>query len=447
VKNIDALIDTVVAIPSGPRLQQGEQPAKDKSGSGLFCKAVSDLADRGKSLDDIERLMREGKHRRYHNTSAARYDREGRLRQEIERVLDKPRKRGAVQPSGGDNGLTSVRASEVKIKKVEWLWRDRFAIGKIGVIAGMPDQGKSQILLDMAARVSKGGEWPDGAPAISRNVVLLTAEDDHDDTVVPRLIAAGADLDRVVLIRMSRDGDGVERMVSLTEDLQRLEHKIAEVGNVGMLGIDPLTAYLGVKKMDSYRTTDVRGVLAPFATMAARMKFAAICVLHFNKNTSGANALHRVSDSAAFVAAPRHVYVAVPEAGSDRKLLLSAKNNLSPHGHGGLAYELAGKTIQGGVQTSHVVWGEGVDTSADDALAALKNATGRPSTEREQAKAFLSEVLSDGPVEARRIEQMAEARAITLITLKRAADDLGVAKSGAKGRAGVSLWSLPDADE
>src|SRR5262249_20071286 len=151
--------------------------------------------------------------------------------------------------------LVTVCAGDVKPKRIKWFWQDRFARGKVGAVGGHPDEGKSLILAYMIARATRGDSWPcnEGRAPIG-NVVLLTAEDDLDDTVIPRLIAAGADRNRVYIIHMVKKADGGSRTFSLLTDLEMLERKIAEIGNVVFVGIDPLTAYFGVGKIDAYRT-------------------------------------------------------------------------------------------------------------------------------------------------------------------------------------------------
>src|SRR5262249_20400980 len=153
----------------------------------------------------------------------------------------------------------------------EWFWPNRFARRKVGVLGGHPDEGKSLILADMIARATRGDSWPcnEGVAPIG-NVVLLTAEDDLDDTVIPRLIAAGADLSRVHVIQMVKQAGGGSRTFSLLTDLEILERKVVEIGNVVFVGFDPLSAYLGVGKMDAYRTTDVRGLMTPLAALAQK---------------------------------------------------------------------------------------------------------------------------------------------------------------------------------
>ena len=153
-----------------------------------------------------------------------------------------------------DNGvaLQSVRASEVVMRAVEWLWQGRFALGKLGLICGLPDEGKSTLLSYIAARITGPDRfsWPENEGVAPRGkVIMLTGEDDAADTLVPRLKAAGADLDSVEIINMVRDrnqaGLPCERMFSLVDDLNLLRRKVEELGDVRAIEIDPVSAYLG----------------------------------------------------------------------------------------------------------------------------------------------------------------------------------------------------------
>jgi hypothetical protein len=116
------------------------------------------------------------------------------------------------------------------------------------------------------------------------NVVLLTAEDDPRDTVVPRLAAAGADLGCVEFVQMVHEA-GNDRMFSLVTDLDLLRQKVLSFGSVKQIQIDPITAYLGVKQMDSFRTTDVRAVLGPVTDLASELMVSIVGIMHFNKKT------------------------------------------------------------------------------------------------------------------------------------------------------------------
>jgi hypothetical protein len=125
-----------------------------------------------------------------------------------------------------------------------WFWPFRFAVGALGLIAGLPDKGKGLISADIIARCTKGGEWPcKEGTAPKGNVIWFTAEDSIENTIRPRLAAAGADLDKVEIVGMAANPDGSERMFNLATDLPLLKQKIEEVGNVGLVIIDPVSAY------------------------------------------------------------------------------------------------------------------------------------------------------------------------------------------------------------
>jgi hypothetical protein len=359
----------------------------------------------------------------------------------------------AEEDAGADNTprsdtLKSARASSFELTAIQWLWPNRFALGKLAILGGLPDQGKGQILADMAARVTRGDEWPcEEGRAPQGNVILLTAEDDPNDTVVPRLIAAGADLDRIEIVQMVGNGDK-DRMFSLMTDLALLGEKITEVGNVKLIQIDPMSAYLGVGKIDSYRTTDVRAVLAPVVNLAAEQKVAIVGIMHFNKKTDVTNAMLRISDSLAYVATARHCYVVVDDAENQRKLLVKAKNNLAPDGKS-LAYTFGlrevGKDRQTGqtIHAPHVLWWpEHVDVTATEAMEAAASATAQSPGARDTAKQFLSDMLRAGPKLKRDIEEAAEANMISERTLRRAKDELHVV-ARKEGMNGPWLWELP----
>lgn len=141
--------------------------------------------------------------------------------------------------------------------------------------------------------ITTAGLWPCGeGRAPKGKVLLLTAEDDLNDTVVPRLLAAGADLSQVEIVQMVLPtGSKQQRMFSLITDLDMLRRKIAKIGDVRMVLIDPITAYMGVKQIDSFRIGDVRSVLGPVVAMAAELQIAFLGIMHFNKKTDVTNSL------------------------------------------------------------------------------------------------------------------------------------------------------------
>jgi putative DNA primase/helicase len=353
--------------------------------------------------------------------------------------------------------LNSARASSFQMKAIDWLWPGRYALGKLGLLVGLPDEGKGQIFADMAARVTRAWQWPcNEGRAPKGNVLLLTAEDDPSDTVVPRLVAAGADLDRVEIVKMVRARNN-ERMFSLVTDLDLLRKKIVEVGDVKLIQIDPITAYLGRDKIDAYRTTDVRAVLGPLVELAAEFNVAIVGIMHFNKKVDVDNALLRVSDSLAFGATARHVYAVVNDQENKRKLFVKAKNNLSAIGSKALAYRFASRDVGVDSETGktifapHVLWDDKhVEMTATEAMQSATKS--KSSFARDTAKKFLTDILGNGPVLKTEIEEAADAHGIAERTLFRAKDDLKVIAEKQKGspkkngrkKAGQWFWRLPE---
>ena len=145
----------------------------------------------------------------------------------------------------------------------------------------------------------------DSAPRGS--VIILSAEDGAEDTLIPRLIAAGADRSKIHLIEaVKEEDDKGRRTFNLQTDLQLLEERIAQLGDVQAVIIDPASAYMG-RRVDSHNDQAVRTVLAPVAEMASRLGVAIISIMHFNKGNGqvGTKVMHRFMASVAFVAAAR----------------------------------------------------------------------------------------------------------------------------------------------
>jgi DNA polymerase bacteriophage-type len=353
--------------------------------------------------------------------------------------------------------LESVRADEIPMRAICWLWDRRFAIGKIGIIAGLPDEGKGQILCYIAARITRALEWPNGeGRAALGSVIILSAEEDPGDSLAPRLAAAGADLSRVHFVGMVRDrdektGQQRRRMFDLVSDLEKLRRKIAEVGNVAAVLIDPISAYLGIGKVDSYRDTDVRSALGPLKDLAEEMRTAIITVMHFNKKVDITNALLRVSNSMAFVGLPRHAYGVIADAENGRKLFVRAKNNDAAEADNQtLAYHFDVRQVGtdpgsgAPIRAPFIVWEPGyVDVTASEAMQAASE--NKSPGERDNAKNLLRALLSgDREVPVEEIKDAAEGHGIAWRTLRRAADDLKVIvdkdRTTPKGK---WFWQLP----
>jgi putative DNA primase/helicase len=341
----------------------------------------------------------------------------------------------ATTTPGKEAVLQTICAADVTIRGFDWLWPNRFAIRKIGLIAGLPDEGKGQLLCYIAAQTTQtpGGEWPcNEGHAVTGNVIILSAEDDASDTLVPRLIAAGADLKRVHIIKMVRDRDS-ERMFNLASDLELLRKKIIEIGNVVLVEIDPISAYFGVGKVDSFRTTDVRAVLGPLVDLAEKQDVAILGIMHFNKKVDITNVLLRISDSLAFGAAARHVFGVIDDAANERKLVVRGKNNQAARkDNQTLSYRFGAREVGIDPKTNKPIWApfiiwdnQYVDVTAIEAMQAASDNKAAPAA-RDEAKKFLQDQLACGPLPVKEIEDAAKGHGIGWRTVERAKRDLKI---------------------
>lgn len=262
---------------------------------------------------------------------------------------------------------------------------------------------------------------------------------------MPRLMAVGANLDRVHLVSavLQEDGKG-RRTFNLQADLDLLEEEIRKIGDVALIIIDPISSYMG--KTDSHKNAEVRGALEPLSEMAARLNVAILSITHFSKSGSGnsSKALHRFIGSIAFPGAPRAAFAVIEDTENEgRVLFLPVKNNMVSKPQG-LAYRLVQVFVdeQEGILASHIVWdNEPVSTSADEALRASEDQGNRSAAA--EAEDFLRDKLTDGlKVPAKEAEEHANALGIAPRTLKRARKKLGVVAEKAGVKEGWT-WHLP----
>ena len=334
--------------------------------------------------------------------------------------------------------LDNVIASQVEMKPVEWVWRNRLARGKLTLITGDPEMGKSMIGFDIIARLTRGSTWPDGEKAQMGKAVILSAEDAEDDTIVPRLIAAGANLDQIKIIKGMTDTSGKKRSFNLQHDLQDLANEL--VDDVVCMMIDPITAYMG-DGVDSHRTSDVRAVLSGLDKFAKDHKVAVLGITHPTKAMQH-KAMNAFTGSLAYVAASRLAFIALEDTELERKLFLPVKNNIGLRASG-LGYRIIGVTLSNGLETAHVDWdGEPVSISADKALREL-NEEGKKPHASELAEEFIKGFLKDGPKTVNEMNEAAKGlKQFSPRTLARARKKLGI-EPEKEGMFGPWLVRLP----
>jgi hypothetical protein len=344
-----------------------------------------------------------------------------------------------AQPAAKDSGLKVVCMADVEAKPIDWLWPEKFALGKVSMIAGDPGLGKSLITIALASAVSTGARWPvGGGDAPLGSVIMLSDEDAVADTIRPRLDAAGADCGNVHAVTMAweinDDGSAAERSFSLAKDVMRLAEVVESLPNCVLITIDPITAYLG--GVDGHKNAEVRALLSPLSDLAECYNVAVIVVTHFNKGS--ANAVYRATGSLAFVAAARSVQAVTKDPDDpQRRLMLPIKNNLGVDSSGA-AYRV--ETAENGAPV--VMW-EPEPVEDIDIDAALNARSSGYRSERQDAADWLASELRSGPVPSKELFQRAKAAGHSRSTLKRAKKEMNVV-ARKTGENGAWEWRLPN---
>ncbi|MBA7528324.1 hypothetical protein ES705_20507 [subsurface metagenome] len=272
--------------------------------------------------------------------------------------LDRIDKTPAFVPKETGSRIIVKRLSDVEPVPVQWLWFPRFALGKVSLLVGNPGVGKSFMSLDMAARISTGALWPDNDNlpddanrAQKGSCLLLTAEDGLADTVRPRLDKMEADCSRVFAIQgsfwesekessdfPSEDETCRPDFFNLLRDVDLLENKVKQLGDVKLIIIDPLDAYYGTRA-DTHQNALVRAVLGSLAELAERQCVCIIGISHLRKSSADL-AMYRVMGSIGQIAHARTAWVIQPDKeNKDRRRLLCLKNNLCRE-QPGLAFQI-----------------------------------------------------------------------------------------------------------
>jgi putative DNA primase/helicase len=342
-----------------------------------------------------------------------------RVADAIRKWLTLPKKKD--QPSPESLQLIMDRADTIITKPVVWLVPDMFAIGKTSMIAGDPGLAKSTITLDLVASVTNTPTYP-WVGCVQGEVVILSAEDDPEDTIVPRLKAASADLTKIHIIRsvFSIEEDRPKRRnFNLKNDLELLEQSLAKHPSVVLIIIDPVSAYMS--GTDSHVNTSVREVLAPVAEFAGRTHRAIVAVSHLNKGSGGnTNAMYRIMGSLGFVAAVRSVMLVArdqTDTGGKRRLFISVKNNNAPEPDGALAYH-----VENIDKIVRIVWhSDRVDVTAQEALESA------PKTDRQEAiDNWLRAYLNAGPKPSKDVIDAGNAAGFGPRALTTAKDRIGI---------------------
>lgn len=343
---------------------------------------------------------------------------------------------GRIQANDKPPGPRAIlrTASTLRSLKVEWLWAARIPRGALTLLDGDPGLGKSTITTDIAARVSRGWAMPpDAGEPVSEpaDVILLSAEDDPERTIRPRLEAAGADLARVHLLDAIHAANE-DRPPTLPLDLDLIEGAVVE-NKAGLIVIDPVMAYLG-GEVDAHKDTDVRRVLHAMKRLAERTMVAVLIVRHLNKLIGGP-AVYRGGGSIGIIGATRSAMVVGRDPTDPHRCVLApVKCNLCRMPQA-LAYshEPVG-------DVSRIGWAGECDLTADDILAHVGP---HRQSDAERCADAMKDLLTGKSVETDELTRTLTEAGYSEATIKRARKRLGVRVSrvgyGAEGRWMASL--------
>jgi putative DNA primase/helicase len=345
----------------------------------------------------------------------------------------------------GGRFVTLVSAADIAPEAISWLWDGWLAAGKFHILGGAPGTGKTTLAIALAATVSCGGRWPDGTKANAGNVLIWSGEDDPANTLVPRLIASGANLERVKFVT-GTDGASGKLPFDPANDMKALEDAAQTFGNVRLLIVDPVVSAVAG---DSHKNTETRRALQPLVDLGAALNCAVLGITHFSKGTGGRDPTERIIGSIAFAALARVVMIAAKktqvEEGEPSRMFARSKSNIGAD-DGGFSYDLVQTELANhpGVTASHVLWGAAIDGTAREILASAETSDddGEGGAIGD-ACAFLTDLLANGEVSAKQVKAAASDAGLSWRTIERAKKSIG-AVAAKTGMQGGWVWKIPE---
>lgn len=300
------------------------------------------------------------------------------------------------------SNLRLINMKDVEVESIEWLFYPFIPYGKITIIQGDPGEGKTTLVLQIIASLTKGTSVLEDKETEPINVIYQTAEDGLADTIKPRLLKANADCSRVLVID--------DRDIPLTMLDIRLEQAIAET-KARLVVLDPIQGFLGTR-VDMHRANEIRPVMKHISELAEKYKCAIILIGHMNKCSMG-KSTYRGLGSIDFQAAARSVLIVgrikdEPEI----RVVCQTKNSLAPEAKS-IAFRLS--------EENGFEWIGEYDVAVDDLLSGTAKGT-----KKQTAMDFLETILSGGQMQQTAIMQLAEEKGISQKTLRNAKEALDI---------------------
>lgn len=300
--------------------------------------------------------------------------------------------------------LKMIKMSDIQSQEIEWLWYPFIPYGKLTIVQGDPGDGKTTLVLNIAAKLSKGEGLEEMKAPEPMNIIYQTAEDGLADTVKPRLETAGADCERIQVI------DESDKSLSMSDG--RLEDALKQTG-ARLLILDPIQAYLG-GGMDMNRANEARDMTKKLGALAEKYKCAIVLIGHMNK-AAGNKAAYRGMGSIDFFAVARSVLlVGRVEGQPDIRAVVQIKNNLAAFGHP-KAFRLSEKGFD---------WQGDYEITADEVLGGIVTKANK----FEQAKRLLRELAeTSSMISSTEVLELAKEQGISKRTMESAKQNLQIA--------------------
>ena len=355
-----------------------------------------------------------------------------------------------VEELSSSEGLQFTNAASLKNQAPVWLWKDRIPAA-LTLLAGEPGAGKSTCALSFCSIVTNGGTWPDGTPCETGRVLIIQSEDNRQQTVMPRLEAAGAHMERIDFLdfdsSIDHEGRRTIRSFRINEHALKLSKQLAMYKDtafpVRMIYIDPITEFIG-SDVNGNDTCSVKDALSPLLTIAEQFNVAIVGIIHLNKK-EGLSAGARISGSGAWLATARQVNLFGKNPQNEGMCVMApVKHNLTPV-TSAVEYQIKPVSVAIQDDTGELVdyefpaahWTVGtLDMSADEMLA-------KPDTSKvQEAIEFLEHYLSGGKEPGHAVKKAGNKEGHSTRTLQRACERLNIVID--KPEAGSTVWwSLP----
>lgn len=337
------------------------------------------------------------------------------------------------------------RADELTVERIRWLWQYHLAHGKLHLIVGPPGVNKTTLWTAIVATLSNAGRWPDGSQAPLGSSLIWSGEDGIQDTLLPRLIAHGADLARVHFVAAFDEGvTGRRRPFDPSTDMDHLLLHASKIRGLSLIVVDPVVLTV---RGDSHKDGEVRRGLQPIVALAERTGAAAIGIAHFAKNSAGRNPVDRVAGSLAFGAAARIVLAVgrIPDDQGGGRMMVRAKSNIGPDG-GGFRFAVSPVEVAGG-ETIRLEWGDSLHGTAHDLLSTIEQ-TGDPDERAadNDSDLFVRELLIDagGSMNRKDVLLAAKRAGYPERTVERSRSRCRISvKTSGFGKNRHSTWTLP----